>query len=89
MTFSLERVLKCSENLLQRISIDPNICFGKACIRGTRIWVSLILDLLASGETTESILAEYPQLSAEDIQACLAYGAEMSRERYVDLPTAS
>lgn len=76
------------EELLGRISIDPNICFGKPCIRGHRIWVSLILDLLASGMTTEEILADYPGLTTEDIQACIAYGAEMSRERYVDIPLA-
>ena len=72
---------------LARIVIDPNICFGKACIRGTRIWVSLILDFLASGMTNEDILAEYPQLEKEDIHAALAYGAEMARERYVEIPT--
>jgi uncharacterized protein (DUF433 family) len=71
---------------LARIVIDPNICFGKACIRGTRIWVSLILDFLASGMTNEDILAEYPQLENEDIQAALAYGAEMARDRYVEIP---
>jgi uncharacterized protein (DUF433 family) len=72
--------------LLNRISIDPNICFGKPCIRGTRIWVALILDYLASGTTMEELLADYPQLTLDDIRAALAYGAEMSRERYVDLP---
>jgi len=75
--------------LLQRISIDPNVCFGKPCIRGTRIWVSLILDFLASGMTIEEILTEYPQLTTEDIHAAIAYGAEMSRERYVDIPMES
>lgn len=75
--------------LLSRISIDPNICFGKPCIRGTRIWVSLILDFLASGESVEKILEEYPQLHREDILAAIAYGAEMSRERVVDLPGSS
>lgn len=74
------------DQLLQRISIDPNICFGKPCIRGHRIWVSLILDLLASGDTVEEILADYPGLEREDIQACIAYGSEMSRKRYVDFP---
>ncbi|MEW5830467.1 MAG: DUF433 domain-containing protein [Chloroflexota bacterium] len=69
--------------LLERISIDPNVCFGKPCIRGTRIWVSLILDFLASGMTTDEVLAEYPQLTREDILAAIAYGAEMSRERYI------
>lgn len=72
--------------LLERISIDPSICFGKPCIRGTRIWVSLILDFLADGTTMEEVLEEYPQLSLEDIHAALAYGAEMSRERFVEIP---
>ncbi len=75
------------EQLLQRISIDPAVCFGKPCIRGHRIWVSLILDFLASGDSVAEILASYPQLEAVDIQACIAYGAEMARERYVDLST--
>ena len=73
--------------LLERISIDPNVCFGKPCIRGTRIWVSLILDFLASGMTMDEILKEYPQLTIEDIRAAIAYGAEMARERYVEIPT--
>jgi len=73
-------------SLLDRISIDPNICFGKPCIRGTRIWVSLILDFLASGETSEAILAAYPQLTAEDIRAAIAYGAEAARERIIPVP---
>lgn len=72
--------------LLQRISIDPNVCFGKPCIRGTRIWVSLLLDFLANGMGIEEILAEYPQLMEEDVRAAIAYGAEMTRERYVELP---
>jgi len=67
------------EELLARISIDPNICFGKPCIRGHRIWVSLILDFLAGGATTQEILENYPGLSEADIQACIAYGAEMGR----------
>jgi len=71
--------------LLKRISINPNICFGKPCIRGTRIWVSLILDFLANGMTIAEILEEYPPLSEEDIRAAIAYGAEMSRERYVEI----
>lgn len=75
--------------LLERISIDPNVCFGKPCIRGTRIWVSLILDFMAAGETQERILEEYPQLTRDDILAALAYGAEMSRGRFVNLPGQS
>lgn len=72
--------------LMERISINPNVCFGKPCIRGTRIWVSLILDFLASGMNMDELLAEYPQLTVEDIRAAIAYGAEMARERYVELP---
>lgn len=75
--------------VLSRISVDPNVCFGKPCIRGTRIWVSFLLDLLASGETQERILEEYPRLCREDILAAIAYGAEMSRDRFVDLPGQS
>jgi uncharacterized protein (DUF433 family) len=74
------------EELLSRISVDPNICFGKPCIRGHRIWVALILDLLASGSTISQILADYPGVEEADILACIAYGAEMSRERFVDIP---
>jgi uncharacterized protein (DUF433 family) len=77
------------EELLQRIWIDPQRCFGKPCIRGHRIWVSLILDLLASGSTVAEILESYPGITETDIQACIAYGAEMSRERYVDVPLES
>ena len=67
--------------ILTRISIDPKICFSKPCIRGHRVWVSLILDLLASGESIPEILDNYPGNTEEDVRACIAYGAEMSRER--------
>jgi len=60
--------------LLKHISVDPNICFGKPCIRGTRIWVSLILDFLASGITIDELIEEYPQLTQESIRAAIAYG---------------
>ena len=75
--------------LLARISIHPDICFGKPCIRGTRMWVSLVLDWLAAGMSFDEILENYPSLVHEDILAAIAYGAEMSRERFVDLPGAS
>ena len=74
------------EKLQERIWIDPNRCGGKPCIRGHRIWVSLILDLLASGSTNDDILKDYEGITVEDILACIAYGSEMSRERYVDIP---
>jgi len=72
--------------LLERITVNPSVCFGKPCIRGTRLWVSLLLDFMAGGATPADLLNEYPQLVMEDILAALAYGAEMSRERYVELP---
>ena len=75
--------------LLDRISVNPNICFGKPCIKGTRIWVSLILEFLASGDTIENILGNYPQLKREDILACLAYGAVMSHDNFVEINFAS
>ena len=71
------------EDLLKRVSIDPNVCFGKPCIRGTRIWVSLIVDNLAEGVAEKEILEAYPQLRPEDIRAALAYAAEMTRERVI------
>lgn len=74
------------KELLNRISVDPNVCFGKPCIKGTRIWVSLLLDMLADGATVEEVLKDYPQLKRKDVLAAMAYGAEMSRERYVEMP---
>lgn len=60
---------------LQRIRIDPNICFGKPTIRGTRPWVPLILDQLAEGLSFEDIMANYPRLTREHILTAIAYGA--------------
>ena len=71
--------------ILERISADPNVCFGKPVIRGTRIWVSLILDLMSTGMTEDKILGEYPQLTSEDIHAALAYGALTAHERSIPL----
>lgn len=69
------------EQLLERIVSDPAICHGKPCIRGHRIWVSLVIDLLADGMTVEQIVQQYPGLEPDDIRACIAYAAEMTRER--------
>jgi uncharacterized protein (DUF433 family) len=77
------------ERLLKRISINPQICFGKPCIRGTRIWVSLIVDNLAEGIPEAELLSAYPQLQSEDIRAALAYAAEMTRERVIPIPVES
>ena len=74
------------ERWKERISIDPNVCHGKPCIKGTRVWVSLIVDNLAAGSSEEEILKAYPSLNRDDIRAALAYAAEMARERYVDIP---
>lgn len=73
------------EELLQRITIDPNICFGKPTIRGTRIWVALILENLANGAPDAEILEAYPSLERADIQAALAYAAEVTRERVLPM----
>ena len=72
-----------------RITIDPRIRSGKPCIRGHRIWVSLILDMLASGTSIPEILKDYPTLEELDIRAAIAYGAEMSRDRYAPIGAAS
>ncbi len=74
--------------LLERISVDPNICFGRPCIKGARIWVSLILDFLADGQSEAEILTAYPQLVRDDIRAAIAYAAEIARERVVPAPAA-
>jgi len=67
------------------ITIDPAICHGKACIKGTRIMVSVILDNLAAGLMPDEILHSYPSLTQEAIQAAIAYAAELARERIVAL----
>jgi len=66
--------------LLRRIKVDPKICHGKLCIRGTRIMVSVILDNLAEGATPEEIVRDYPPLKIEDVRAAIAYAAELASE---------
>jgi len=65
-------------NWQQHISTDPNVCHGQACVAGTRIPVSVVLDNLAAGVSTQDILASYPRLSPEAIRACIAYAARMT-----------
>ncbi len=77
------------QELLRRISIDPGVCFGKPCIRGTRIWVSLIVDNLAEGVSESELLAAYPQLQLDDVRAALTYAAEMTRERIIPIPVGA
>ena len=68
------------------ITVDPAVCHGRACIKGTRVFVSVILDNLAAGLQPEEILASYPSVSREGIQAAVAYAAELTRERVISLP---
>lgn len=65
------------------ITVDPNVCHGKACIKGTRIMVSVVLDNLAAGLTPDEILKSYPSLNLEAVHAAIAYAAELARERIV------
>ena len=69
----------------ERITVDPLVCHGKACIKGTRIMVSVILDNLAEGMSETEILKSYPSLRLGDIKAAISYAAELSRERFVSL----
>jgi uncharacterized protein (DUF433 family) len=72
-----------------RLSSDPEICHGKVCIRGTRIFVSVILDNLAAGLGAEEIVADYPTLSVDDVRAAIAYAAELAHERMVPFPATA
>lgn len=74
-------------NLLDRIAMDPTIRFGKPCVRGTRIAVGDVLEYLAGGMSEDEILADFPQLTRDDIRACLAYAAERER-RTLSTPAA-
>jgi uncharacterized protein (DUF433 family) len=65
---------------LARVSVEPGVCGGRPCIRGTRIPIAVILDGLAEGLTTEQVIDHYPQLTVEDIRAALAYAAELAQE---------
>lgn len=69
-----------NNSLLNRISVDPNVCHGKACIKGTRVMVSVILDNLVQGKTEKEILADYPTLKKEDIKASLEYASIIAKE---------
>ena len=73
-------------NLTDYISVDPAVCHGKACIKGTRVMVSVVLDNLAAGLSPEEIAREYPSVSEEAVRACIAYAAELSHERVLPMP---
>jgi uncharacterized protein (DUF433 family) len=70
-------------NWRERITVDPLICHGKACIKESRIMVSVILDNLAEGVSETEILKSYPSLTYEDIRAAISYAAELSREKLI------
>jgi uncharacterized protein (DUF433 family) len=71
-------------NLMERITINPDICHGKPCIRGLRYPVEMILELLSSGMTTEEILADYEDLEREDILAALSFAARLSQTKRLE-----
>lgn len=70
----------------ERLSVDPAVCHGRVCIKGTRVMASVILDNLAAGASREEICAGYPSISLEDIRAAIAYAAELAREKVLSLP---
>lgn len=74
------------QNWRERISVNPAVCHGRACVRGTRVMVSAVIDNIAAGVPRDEILRSYPTLTEADIDAALAYAAELAREGTVDLP---
>ncbi len=73
--------------MYERIKIDPNVCHGQACIKGTRIPVHQIIHMLANGDTIEELLEQYPSLKREDILAGLDYAASLAEEQITPMPT--
>jgi len=73
----------------ERITVDPAVCHGQACIKGTRVMVAIVLDNLAAGVQADEIVRSYPSLKTEDVQAAMAYAADLARERMVPLPTGA
>jgi len=75
-------------NWRDRITVDPKVCHGRACIRGTRVFASVVLDNLAAGLDEGEIVSSYPSLTGEDVKAAIAYAAELTRERTAELHAA-
>jgi uncharacterized protein (DUF433 family) len=73
-------------NWQDHITVDPSVCHGKACIKGTRIMVSVVLDNLAAGLDSDELLRNYPSLTKEGVQAAISYATELARERVVGMP---
>lgn len=80
-----DKSLYGSKEMNERIGIDPNICHGQACIKGTRMPVHQIIGMLANGDTIETLLQEYPSIEREDILACLDYAAALAQEQVAPL----
>jgi uncharacterized protein (DUF433 family) len=76
-------------NWREHIAVEPNVCHGQACLTGTRVLVSVVLDNLAAHISPDEIMRSYPSVTREGIDACIAYAAELARERVVTLPTSS
>lgn len=76
----------CDMNWREHISVDPGVCHGKACIRGTRVLVSVVLDNLASGLSPEEIVQSCPSITTDSVRAALAYAADLAGERVVAIP---
>lgn len=74
-------------NWREYITVDPDVCHGKACFKNTRVMVSIVLDNLAIGLSIDEILQSYPTLTRESVQAAIAYAAELTRERIVTMPS--
>ena len=74
-------------NWREHIVVDPNICHGQACLAGTRVLVSVVLDNLAAHVSPDEIMRSYPSVTRDAIDACIAYAAQLARERVIDLPT--
>ena len=75
--------------MFERITIDPNVCHGQACVKGTRLPVHQIVGMLANGDTIEDLLAEYPSLAREDVLASLEYAAVLAEEQVTPIETAT
>ncbi len=74
-----------SGEIREHIIVDPLVCHGQPCIRGTRTQVWLVLEALAGGDTIDDLLANYPGVTELDVRACLAYGASLARDEFVSL----
>jgi uncharacterized protein (DUF433 family) len=73
----------------EHVVVDPAVCHGQACVKGTRVLASVVLDNLAAGLTIDEITESYPGVSVDAVRAVMSYAAELARERYIGLPSAT